>query len=50
MKIFLSLILAVSAWAALETNCVEQITRLKGAWNPAEGVLKWGFDVPWRKK
>jgi rhodanese-related sulfurtransferase len=43
MKTLLSLILAVSAspaWAALETNHIEQITGLKGSWSASEGVFK----------
>jgi rhodanese-related sulfurtransferase len=34
------LLFAVSASAALDTNRIEQITGLKGAWNAAEGVFK----------
>src|SRR5262245_57772857 len=36
----LSLFLAVSVQAALDTNRLEQLTGLKGAWNAAEGVFK----------
>jgi rhodanese-related sulfurtransferase len=34
------LLFAVSTSAALDTNRIEQITGLKGAWNAAEGVFK----------
>jgi len=37
---FASLIIALSASAALDTNRIEQITGLQGAWNAAEGVFK----------
>jgi rhodanese-related sulfurtransferase len=43
MRIFLTLILTASvgpAWAALDTNRIEQITGLKGTWSAAEGVFK----------
>ena len=43
MKTIFLVILAASVWpvsAALDTNRIEQITGLKGAWNAAEGVFK----------
>ena len=43
MKTIFLMILAASGWplsAALDTNRIEQITGLKGAWNAAEGVFK----------
>ena len=35
-----ALLIASSVSAALDTNRIEQITGLKGAWNVAEGVFK----------
>ena len=36
----LAVLLPLTAQAALDTNSIEQITGLKGAWNAAEGVFK----------
>ena len=43
MKTFALIILSLSSlpvFAALDTNRIEQLTGLKGAWNATEGVFK----------